>query len=104
MKILLSVGLAGLLGVALFLVMHAIDPFPREAQSQIYIHGTPVCVSRQHHGIVAQVGECDEAGAQPDGEFGGEAPFHGRPGMNLPPGHPPIDGNLFPEENRRIPI
>jgi len=103
-KILLSVALAGLLGLALFTLLNADIPFLRKAYSQIYIHGTPVCVTRQPHGIVAQVGECDAAGIPPRGGFSGEVPFHGRPGMNLPPGHPPIDGNLFPEENRRIPI
>lgn len=102
MKIILAVGLAGLLGFALFTMLHAEVPFTTQAFSQIYIHGTPVCVTHQRHGIVARVGECDEGRVHPDGEFTGEVPFHGPPGMNLPPGHPPIDGNLFPEENRRI--
>lgn len=102
MRTILAVGLAGLLGGLLFLVMHADVPFTTPASSQIYIHGTPVCVTRQHYGIVAQVGECDEGRGHPDGEFTGEVPFRGHPGIDLPPGHPPIDGNLFPEENRRV--
>lgn len=104
MKIILAVGLAGLLGFALFTLLYAEVPFATKASSQIYIHGTPVCVTWQHHGIVARVGECGEAGTPPDEGFTGEVPFHGRPGMNLPPGHPPTDGTLFPEENRRVPI
>lgn len=104
MKILFSVALAGLLGLAVLILLRSEIPFAKQAYSQIYIHGTPVCVSRQFHGIVAQVGECDEAGIRPHGEFSGEVPFQGRPGMHLPPGHPPIDGNMFPEENRRVPI
>jgi len=103
-KMILAIGLAGLLGFALFTMLHGDVPFMTKAYSQIYIHGTPVCVTRQHQGIVAQVGECDEARAHPGGEFTGEVPFHGHPGRNLPPGHPPIDGNMFPEENRRVPI
>lgn len=104
MKILLSVAWAGLMGLALFTLLHIDVPFADKAYSQIYIHGTPVCITQEPHGIFAQVGECDGAGFRPHGKFSGEVPFHGRPGRNLPPGHPPIDGNLFPEENRRIPI
>jgi len=103
-KILLSVALAGLLGLALFTLLHSDVPFLRKAYSQIYIHGTPVCVTRHPQGIVAQVGECDMAGIPPRGEFPGDLPFRGHPRMDLPPGHPPIDGNRFSEENRRIPI
>ena len=104
MKLMIAVGLAVLLGFALFGVLRTDGPFATVAFSQIYIHGTPVCVTRHPRGIVARVGECGEAGAFPDGGFHRDIPFHGRPGMRLPPGHPPIDGNLFPEENRRIPI
>lgn len=103
-KIILAAGLAGLLGFALFSMLHADVPFATKTYSQITIHGTPVCVTRQDHGIVAKVGECDEAGVHPNREFSGKIPFHALPGMNLPPGHPPIDGNLFPGENRRVPI
>lgn len=102
MKIILAVGLAGLLGFMLFTMLNAEVPFTRKAHSQIYIHGTPVCVTQRSHEIVAQVGKCDGARAYPDREFTGEVPFHGHPGRELPPGHPPIDGNMFPEENRRV--
>lgn len=102
MKIILAVGLAGLLGFLLITMLHSDVPFTTKAYSQIYIHGTPVCVTQHYHGIAAQVGKCDEAGAYRGREFTGEVPFHGSPGRELPPGHPPIDGNMFPEENRRV--
>lgn len=102
MRMLISVGLVGLLGLALFTLLNADVPFPEKATSQIYIHGTPVCVTQRPHGILAQVGECDEARIFPHGEYSGEVPYHGHPGMDLPPGHPPVDGNLLPEENRRV--
>ncbi len=104
MKIILAMMVTGLLGFALFSLLHANVPFSKKTYSQIYIHGTPVCVARQDQGIVARVGECDRDAFRPAPEYSGEVPFHGRPGMNLPPGHPPVDGNMFPEENRRVPI
>lgn len=102
MKIILAAGLAGLLGFSLYTMRDAGVPFATQADSQIYIHGTPVCVTRHHHGIVARVGECDRGGDREEGEFTGKVPYHGHPGRNLPPGHPPIDGPMFPEENRRV--
>jgi len=101
-KIILGLMLAGFLGFALFSMHNADIAFATRGYSQIYIHGTPVCVTRHHQGIVAQVGECDMGGTRSDGEFTGEVPFHGHPGRTLPPGHPPIDGTMFPEENRRV--
>ena len=102
MKTILAVGLAGLIGGLLFLAMHADLPFSTAASSQIFIHGTPVCVTQEGNGIVARLGECGEMKIRPDEAFQGKVPFHGLPGMNLPPGHPPIDGGIFPEENRRV--
>lgn len=104
MRMLISVGLVGLLGLALFTLLHSDVPFSGKATSQIYIHGTPVCVTQRPHGILAQVGECDPGRISPHGRYHGKMPYHGRPDMGLPPGHPPIDGNLFPGENRRVPI
>jgi hypothetical protein len=62
--------------------------------SQIFIHGTPVCVTQRGDRIEAAVGTCD---ANPRDPRGGSGGYHGtRPGpvnphMGLPPGHPPID-------------
>jgi hypothetical protein len=72
------------------------------SSSQIYIHGTPVCVTREGEEIVARVGECGITRSPPDAETPESAPYHGHPGMRLPPGHPPIDQEIFPGENRRI--
>jgi hypothetical protein len=39
----------------------------------------------------------------PDSDSVERLPFRdGHPGMNLPPGHPPIDQEMFPGENRRM--
>ena len=102
MRTILAVGLAGLLGGLLFLGMHEEVPFTTPASSQIFIHGTPVCVTQEGNGIVARLGECAETKVRPDETFPGNVPFHGRPGMNLPPGHPPIDSSRDTEEGRRI--
>ncbi len=68
--------------------------------SQIYIHGTPVCVFRQGESIVARVGEC-EAGTEPRDEAPGE-PAPG-PDLTLPPGHPPVGPDMSPNgEGRRV--
>lgn len=72
------------------------------SSSQIYIHGTPVCVTREGEQIVAVVGECGIPRMPPDAESPETAPYHGHPGMQLPPGHPPIDQEMFPGENRRV--
>jgi hypothetical protein len=72
------------------------------SSSQIYIHGTPVCVTREGEDIVARVGECGVTQFSPDAESPERVPYHGHPGMQLPPGHPPIDQEMFPGENRRV--
>lgn len=72
------------------------------SSSQIYIHGTPVCVTKEGNDIVARVGECGIYGAHPDADFPEMLPYHGHPGRNLPPGHPPIDQRMFPDGNRRV--
>jgi len=79
--------------------------------SQIFIHGTPVCVMQRDGGIEAFVGECGSLSGDrgEEAELPGGMPPHrfGIPGYGLPPGHPPIDGG--PGGNggagtRRIPI
>lgn len=72
--------------------------------NQIFIHGTPVCIISQDGNIMARVGQCPDA-PQPDNEGTLErAPFHGQPGMELPPGHPPVDRDMFPDGRRTVPI
>ncbi len=82
----------------------AVHPASASA-SQIYIHGTPVCVFRQGDAIAARVGECDQVGEPPDEAPGDGTPDVGGPGQFLPPGHPPVSPDMTPDENaRRIPI
>ena len=69
------------------------------SSSQIFIHGTPVCVTQRGGEIVAAVGECGSfsgnAYGGPEGYHGGDlAP--GNPHVGLPPGHPPLDEEPFP--------
>jgi hypothetical protein len=103
-KKILSVALAGT--VLLFAMYHiqASEPLTSYASSssQIYIHGTPVCVTQQGKDIVARVGECGVSLHPPDADSLERIPFHGHPGRNLPPGHPPIDQEMFPDGNRRV--
>lgn len=79
------------------------------SSSQIFIHGTPVCVTQRGGGIEAAVGECEAvSGRNP----GGRGRFHERngspsePGIVLPPGHPPVGPGSDPSANevRRTPI
>lgn len=81
---------------------HRSSMIPASASSsQIYIHGTPVCVFRQGESIVARVGEC-EAGTEPRDEApGGGMPDDGAPGLGLPPGHPPVGPDMTPDEGGR---
>ena len=79
------------------------------SSSQIFVHGTPVCVMQQEGEIFASVGMCGTAGSESreDG-FGNGDLFHGRtpapldPRFRLPPGHPPIGSPPDVEEGRRI--
>jgi hypothetical protein len=69
------------------------------SSSQIFIHGTPVCVTQRGGDIVAAVGVCGEFSGNPhggSGMFHGSNPLPGDPGMGLPPGHPPIDEEPLP--------
>ncbi len=75
--------------------------------SQIFIHGTPVCVTQRGGEIHAAVGDCGGLRGEPrnEGREGahGRLPAPGRPGLELPPGHPPIgpDDGPITERNRR---
>ena len=104
MKTILLATMAGFLLLLAIPNIRTGVPFAKfvSSSSQIFIHGTPVCVTREGEEIVARVGECGITRMPPDAETPGSAPYHGHPGMRLPPGHPPIDQEMFPEENRRI--
>jgi hypothetical protein len=79
------------------------------SSSQIFIHGTPVCVMRQAGEIRASVGICGTPGVESreDG-FGDGGGVHGGthyplgPGLDLPPGHPPVGSPPSLEEGRGI--
>jgi hypothetical protein len=63
------------------------------SSSQIFIHGTPVCVTQRGGQIEAAVGECAGRSMVPRGEndgFHGAHPGPANPNAGLPPGHPPI--------------
>lgn len=108
MKTVLAIGLMALfifVAVVEFRAYRAGVVPARAATSQIYIHGTPVCVFRQGDSIAARVGECDETPGQGDGTPGGEAPDSGGPDLSLPPGHPPVGPDMTPDGGgRRIAI
>jgi len=97
----------GITGIFLWGAVHAMRM--DVSSSQIFIHGTPVCVMQHAGEIIASVGRCSVSGGEPreDG-FGNGGLFHGgtpsplgpRPG--LPPGHPPVDSTPGLEEGRRI--
>ena len=62
-----------------------------------------MCVTQQGKDIVARVGQCGLHQLPPDSDSVERLPFrHGHPGMNLPPGHPPVDQEMFPNEQRRV--
>ena len=105
MKTILAVTLAGMFLLVAAFHFRASEPLAslEASSSQIYIHGHPVCVTQQGKEIVAKVGECGVPTLPPDSDSMERLPFrHGHPGMNLPPGHPPIDQEMFPGENRRV--
>ncbi len=107
MKVIYTVVLAGLASLLLTVAFVHVRaegtiPYIASSSSQIYIHGTPVCVTQMGKDIVAQVGECGVAVFPPDSGVREGSPFHGGPGITLPPGHPPIDREMFPEANRRV--
>jgi len=76
------------------------------SSSQIFIHGTPVCITQHGGDIVAAVGVCGNVPGTPqrghDGFHGGH-PLPGNPHRGLPPGHPPVGEEPFPgpETGRR---
>jgi hypothetical protein len=103
-KTILLVAMAGMVLMFAMLHVQANGPLTSlvSSSSQIYIHGTPVCVTQDGKDIVARIGECGIPGVFPDGDSLEKLPYHGHPGRNLPPGHPPIDQEMFPDGNRRV--
>jgi hypothetical protein len=77
------------------------------SSSQIFIHGTPVCVMERAGRIHATVGMCSTSeegtrGKDPDGGnlFRSGPPPPGEPDLRLPPGHPPIGLPPAPGQRR----
>jgi hypothetical protein len=76
------------------------------SSSQIFIHGTPVCITQRGGEILAAVGECGISGGGREEGFDesrrGILP-PGHPPVMLPPGHPPVesDPGPVPEKRRR---
>jgi hypothetical protein len=77
------------------------------SSSQIFVHGTPVCVIQQAGEIIALVGICNTSGGESrEEDLGSREDFHGEepsdPRIGLPPGHPPVEFPLTLGEGRRI--
>jgi hypothetical protein len=104
MKTVLVAAIVATLGVAavsLWGIEHARQY--TDSSSQIYIHGTPVCVVQRDGGIHARVGACDSLREEAPGGAGGRMRVPGPPRLQLPPGHPPIgpDEGPIADPNRR---
>ncbi|MFA6146648.1 MAG: hypothetical protein WC899_00360 [bacterium] len=110
MKTFLSIALIvvlGITGISLWGAVHA--QHMAVSSSQIFIHGTPVCVMQQAGEIRASVGACDFPGFDtPKDDSGNGGDPHGGtltpldPRQGLPPGHPPLDSTPDFEGGRRI--
>lgn len=106
MKTILLIASAGMFLVFALLQVQAGGPRISlvSSSSQIYIHGTPVCVTQEGKDIVARVGECAVPGGGADAGSLENLPYHSNRGWRLPPGHPPIDQEMFPDVNRPVQI
>ena len=104
MKTIVAIGLMALFLIVVGAEWRAYHPSAVPASgsvSQIYIHGTPVCVFRQGDSIAARIGEC-ESGSEPRDEApGGWIPDDGGTGLALPPGHPPVGPDMLPGGGER---
>jgi len=96
----------GMTGISLWGTVHA--QRMSVSSSQIFIHGTPVCVMQLAGEILASVGMCGTPGGESRGDGFGNGGGHGgtpapfEPRLGLPPGHPPVDSPPTVEEGRRI--
>ena len=106
MKRLIAVVLSGILLAAVLVQWHAYRAAAVSPPSgnEIFIHGTPVCIFRQGENVMAKVGHCPGAPSGEDEVPAERPPFHGPPGMQLPPGHPPVDREMTPDGQRTVPI
>ena len=110
MKTILATATILALGVTAILLWEAVHARRMAvSSSQIFVHGTPVCVVQRAGAIFASVGMCGAAGsgsieddAGDGGDFHGETPSAPGQRFGLPPGHPPIDAFPAFEEGRRI--
>ncbi len=112
MKKFLLIGTAALVGMGA-LVHWSGDrsdaTWAKISESEISIHGTPVCVTSDGKNIAARVGHCRSEGP---GDGGGEEMVpsvppgtgHGGPGGGLPPGHPPIGEGIIPDKGNVVRI
>ncbi len=96
----------GITGISLWGAVHARRM--AVSSSQIFIHGTPVCVMQHAGEILASVGMCGSPGSEyREDSFGNGGLFHGEvpslpePRPGLPPGHRPVDAAPTFEEGRR---
>ena len=92
----------GITGISLWGAVHARRM--AVSSSQIFIHGTPVCVLERAGEIRATFGMCGFHGSdsREDGPGYGKTPPPLEPRLGLPPGHPPVDATPSFEEGRRI--
>jgi len=94
-KTILAAAMILALGVASILLWEAAHARSMAvSSSQIFVHGTPVCVVQQAGEIFASVGMC--------GASGSESAEDDEPRFGLPPWHPPVDSHPHFEEGRRI--
>lgn len=102
----LRIGLAVAVPVLLFAGWHSYRAATADSSSfsQMFIHGTPVCVYQNGEDVVAKIGECPDESGGGNGSLRRNSPFHGQRGMELPPGHPPVDEKSFTDDRRTIPI
>jgi len=106
MKTVLVAAIVATLGVAavsLWGIEHA-RQFT-DSSSQIYIHGTPVCVVQRDGAIHARVGACESSPEDASPGAGGRWRAPGRHRLELPPGHPPIgpdDGPIVNPDRRTL--
>ncbi len=109
MKKILAFGLMALLGASALILLHPYRAVPdrplsavQASSSQIFIHGTPVCVFKLDDSILAKVGRCTDTPEAENGTPAEKSPFSRSPEMELPPGHPPVDRDVFPDGQRRV--
>jgi hypothetical protein len=82
----------GITGILLWEAAHARSM--AVSSSQIFVHGTPVCVVQKGGEVIASVGMCGSSGSESrEDDFGNGG---------LPPGHPPVDSYPAFGEGRKI--